>query len=231
MPIVDELAYNFNYFFKIASQYEVKSGDTFYSISQSLGLSVDELQKVNPDLNVNNLQVGQKINLPPTDHTKMTLADFEKIIVDVASKNNIPSNIFRGLVAAESSGNPMAAANKKSPEKGALGLTQLTPYVRQILGVNNPYDIKQSLEGGARWLSNAYQEAKRLKNVGQVSDQVHWQHALMIYHAGMGAVQKWINAGSPPTGFENVGPKTIKYPTTVFQRGNDPGAFSSFWRK
>lgn len=45
-------------------EYVVKSGDTGYKIATSNGVSVADLQAVNPGVNWNRLNVGQKIKLP-----------------------------------------------------------------------------------------------------------------------------------------------------------------------
>lgn len=42
--------------------YTVKSGDTLTSIANSLGLTVDTVRMLNPGINENNLQIGQKLN-------------------------------------------------------------------------------------------------------------------------------------------------------------------------
>lgn len=44
--------------------YQIKSGDTLWSISQKLNIPLNELIKANPNVNPNNLFVGQVINLP-----------------------------------------------------------------------------------------------------------------------------------------------------------------------
>ncbi|KAI4246326.1 MAG: hypothetical protein L6R40_001994 [Gallowayella cf. fulva] len=44
--------------------YTIQSGDTFWAISQKLGISLDALQAANPGINPSTLQVGQVINLP-----------------------------------------------------------------------------------------------------------------------------------------------------------------------
>ncbi|KAL9596793.1 MAG: hypothetical protein Q9219_005552 [cf. Caloplaca sp. 3 TL-2023] len=44
--------------------YTIKAGDTFWSIAQSLHISVDALQAANPGVNPTTLQVGQTINVP-----------------------------------------------------------------------------------------------------------------------------------------------------------------------
>ncbi len=44
--------------------YVVKAGDTFTKIARSLGVSVEAVEKANPNVSSNRLQVGQKINVP-----------------------------------------------------------------------------------------------------------------------------------------------------------------------
>ena len=44
--------------------YQIKPGDTLWSISKTLNIPLNELIKANPNVNPNNLMVGQIINLP-----------------------------------------------------------------------------------------------------------------------------------------------------------------------
>lgn len=44
--------------------YTIQAGDTLWSISQKLGIPLHHLVKANPNINPNNLQVGQIIYLP-----------------------------------------------------------------------------------------------------------------------------------------------------------------------
>lgn len=220
--------------------YTVIEGDTFWSISRKFdGISVDDIKKANPEVIPETIKPGQKISIPFGEEASEkknqqsaigSLKQFEDKIKSIAESNDIPTPIFRGLVAYESSGNPMASANKQNPSKGAQGLTQLMPKTRELVGVIDPYDVDQNLKGGARWLKICYTEAKRLKNIVYKSEEDTWQMALMIYHAGMPAVQKWINSGMPETGIGLVGEKTIKYPYMVFEKGRDQDAFRFYWK-
>lgn len=248
--ISEEIALEFSKILKsaVSKEYEVMSGDNLWDISQKFdGVSVEDIKKANPGIDPSTLQVGQMIIIPeavakpkkiePQEEdvglvktvpgSVQNIEQLEQAIKEAANVEGIPLEVLRGLVAAESSGNPQAAANRANPAHGALGLTQLSPFARSSLGITDPYDIKQNLAGGARWLKTSYKEASRLKGTSQDL----WIYALMIYHAGMSAVQKWIDAGSPGAGFGQVGPKTIKYPKQVFLRGRDPQVFSVFWPK
>ena len=95
-----------------------------------------------------------------------------------ARQHNVPVDLFKRLVQAESGWNPRAI----SP-KGAIGLAQLMPQTARLLGVN-PRDPQQNLEGGARYLSWQYKEFRS------------WRLALAAYNAGPHNVKKY--GGIPP---------------------------------
>lgn len=97
---------------------------------------------------------------------------------NAARMHNVPEELFLRLVQQESGWNPTARSHK-----GALGLAQLMPQTARLLGVN-PYDPKQNLEGGARYLSWQYRKFKS------------WRLALAAYNAGPEAVERY--GGVPP---------------------------------
>ena len=96
----------------------------------------------------------------------------------MAQKHNIPVDLFLRLIQQESGWNEKAVSHK-----GAIGLTQLMPETAKLLGVD-PYDVRQNLDGGARYLVTQY---KRFRN---------WRLALAAYNAGPEAVAKY--RGVPP---------------------------------
>ena len=96
----------------------------------------------------------------------------------MAQKHNIPVDLFLRLIQQESGWNEKAVSHK-----GAISLTQLMPETAKLLGVD-PYDVRQNLDGGARYLATQY---KRFRN---------WRLALAAYNAGPEAVTKY--RGVPP---------------------------------
>jgi soluble lytic murein transglycosylase-like protein len=105
---------------------------------------------------------------------------FEAEINTAAQSNGIAPALLKGLVSQESGFNPSARSGA-----GAVGLTQLMPGTAAALGVTNPLDPVQSLQGGAKYLR------QQLDRFG--GDE---KLALAAYNAGPGAVQKY--GGVPP---------------------------------
>jgi len=101
-------------------------------------------------------------------------------INDAGARYNVDPDLLRSLIAQESGFDPNATS-----AAGAQGLTQLMPSTAASLGVTNPYDPVQSIDGGAQYL-----RAQLDRFGGDVSK------ALAAYNAGPGAVERF--GGVPP---------------------------------
>ncbi len=99
-------------------------------------------------------------------------SDLRAMAESAAARNDVDPTVFKALVAQESGWNPGATS-----KVGAKGLCQLMDGTAKDLGVTDPYDPAQSLEGGAKYL-------RRMLDVnhGDVS------RALASYNAGFGRV-------------------------------------------
>ncbi len=72
---------------------------------------------------------------------------FEDLIKEYAQKYQIDHCLAKKLIEVESNFNPDAV----SP-RGAMGLMQLMPQTCQDLGVKDPFDERENLEGGMKYL-------------------------------------------------------------------------------
>ena len=106
--------------------------------------------------------------------------EYESLIEQAAARNGVDPAVLHGLIQQESGFDPSAVSSA-----GASGLTQLMPGTASSLGVANPLDPAEAIEGGARYLGQLTSEF-----AGNTTD------ALAAYNAGPGAVQEY--GGVPP---------------------------------
>lgn len=95
-------------------------------------------------------------------------------IEEAAGLYSLDPDLIRAIIEVESGGDP----NAVSP-KGAQGLMQLMPETSLLLGVENPFDPRENILGGARYLRDMLNEFGSLKL------------ALAAYNAGPSAVRAY----------------------------------------
>ena len=109
---------------------------------------------------------------PPCD--PVPAAELDKMVLENAQKQGVKDNLIRGVITQESGGRPCAVS-----WKGAQGLMQLMPATAEELGVKDPFDPRQSIEGGTKLLKALLVKYK--DDVGL---------ALAAYNAGEGTVDR-----------------------------------------
>ena len=104
----------------------------------------------------------------------------DAIFEEAASLYNVPLNLLKAMGKAESGFD----ANAVSPA-GAQGVMQLMPATARSLGVEDPFDARSNIMGGAKYISQQLE-----KYNGNID------LSLAAYNAGSGNVAKY--GGVPP---------------------------------
>jgi len=128
------------------------------------------------------------------DHSPERYSRYDAHLLEAARLYQLPIALLRAVVQVESDFDPNVVS-----VDGATGLMQLMPFTAEKMGVEKPFDPRQNILGGARFL-------RILAN--------RWKGDLMktvaSYNAGPGAVERY--DGVPPYG------ETRRYVNRVLTR-------------
>ena len=128
---------------------------------------------------------------------------FNAHIKDAASRHGVSEDLIAAIIEVESQFNPRAVSRR-----GARGLMQLMPATAAGLGVNDPFDPRENIDGGVRHLRRLMD---RFDN--------NLPLVLAAYNAGRQAVLD--HGGIPPY------QQTREYVSRILRRLDRDGARSS----
>lgn len=107
-------------------------------------------------------QLGDIVESPevPGETTESKISDtgasvktsFEELIAAAGERYGVPVSLIKAVIDAESSFNPGAVSSA-----GAKGLMQLMDGTARGLGVSDPFDPAQNIEGGTKYLASLFQ--------------------------------------------------------------------------
>jgi hypothetical protein len=104
----------------------------------------------------------------------------EPFIQEAATTHNLSPSLIRAVIQTESRFNPLAVSRV-----GAQGLMQLMPTTARHVGIENPFDPRENILGGTKYLSTLLERFK-----GNTAK------ALAAYNAGPTVVAR--HRGLPP---------------------------------
>ncbi|NHN30915.1 lytic transglycosylase domain-containing protein [Paenibacillus sp. S3N08] len=105
---------------------------------------------------------------------KPIATDLDKLIHDASSRNHVQPSLVKAVIDAESSFNSKAVSHA-----GAKGLMQLMDATGRSVGVDDPFDPAQNVQGGTKYLSNLLKKYDGNQGV-----------ALAAYNAGSGRIDR-----------------------------------------
>jgi soluble lytic murein transglycosylase len=119
---------------------------------------------------------------------------YDHVISEASKKHGVSFSLLKALIKTESDFNPRAVS-----KAGAMGLMQLMPENIRRLKIKDPFDPKDNVMGGTRYL-------KQL--IHRFEGKLHL--ALAAYNAGPGVVEKYQRI-PPYKETENYVKQVMKY--------------------
>src|SRR5204862_3981208 len=90
---------------------------------------------------------GKTDIVPPRDASAARFTRYDRHIRDQQAFYGIPEALVRAVIKTESDFDPSVVSSV-----GAQGLMQLMPDTARLMGVTDPFDPRQNVMGGSRYL-------------------------------------------------------------------------------
>lgn len=123
---------------------------------------------------------------------------YDAIFQEAARTYNVPAALLIAMAKVESGFNPNAVSGA-----GAIGVMQLMPATAAGLGVSDPYDPRQNIMGGAKYIAQNIEQFKNHSNGLEL--------AVAAYNAGPNAVIKYGYQIPPYTETQEYVKKVLGY--------------------
>jgi len=128
------------------------------------------------------------------------IGEFHRVAEEKALKHNVDPKLVNAVISAESNWNPKAVS-----QKGAVGMMQLMPKTARDMGVGNPLNADENIEGGVKYLRYLLNKFRG-----------NFALAVAAYNAGPSLVEK---VGGVPSI-----PETVKYVRQVMNEYSGGGS-------
>lgn len=135
---------------------------------------------------------------------------YDAYFQEAARTYNVPAALLIAMAKVESEFNPNAVSGA-----GAIGIMQLMPATAAGLGVSDPYDPRQNIMGGAKYIAQNIEQFKNYSNGLEL--------AIAAYNAGPNAVVQYGYQIPPYPETQAYVQKVLGY-VKIQERGTTPSA-------